>query len=741
MVQDSTIEQLDVPSAEAPQLATGSSILRPKARILRTFGDELISNETVAIIEIVKNSYDADATRVLIRFHDPPEIGKGMIEVVDNGHGMSLETIRSTWMEPATLMRKQERRSRIRNRRVLGEKGIGRFATSRLANYLEVVTRCAGADRETRVLFDWAQFDDDSKYLDQVEVLWEEETPVEIRPGGTIERLWDHMGELSVDELTFGTILRMEGLRTDWNADKFRELRTGLARLIAPFFGEELWNRDDEFEIRLDLPASFEQQSGIVEAPELLRTPHYSLKGSMDVDGDYDLTLRLRDEDGEVPVQGKFRPHNRQPECGPIKIELRVWDRDPASMSDLMRVHALETVSRVRGELNAATGISVYRDGFRVLPYGESDNDWLRLDMRRVQNPTLRLSNNQVLGYVLISSEGNPGLKDQSNREGLIENGSLVDFREFIKVALNDLEIRRYSSRHPTPRRGDRRTGGLFDAFDLASVREYVRERYPDDRPLSTLVGQAETELEARTERFKEVISRYSGLATLGQLIDQVLHEGRAPLAKIRNEATLGLRDVDRSGPGGTELIKKLGDHFKTVVTQSDALGAVFRKIEPFGGRKRGRPIPVSLEVVIADACSVLDAEIAEVGATLMLPEGDTKVTVDQAEIQRVIINLLQNSLHWMQQVPVGTRQIVVQVCRNSPSEVEVLFSDNGPGVPSEFRERIFDPYFSTKPDGVGLGLVMAGEVVTDYYGGVLELLESGPLQGATFRFTLCRRV
>ena len=119
----------------------------------------------------------------------------------------------------------------------------------------------------------------------------------------------------------------------------------------------------------------------------------------MDVDGDYDLTLRLRDEDGEVPVQGKFRPNNRQPECGPIEIELRVWDRDPASMSDLMRVHALETVSRVRGELNAATGISVYRDGFRVLPYGESDNDWLRLDLRRVQNPTLRLSNNQVLGY------------------------------------------------------------------------------------------------------------------------------------------------------------------------------------------------------------------------------------------------------------------------------------------------------------------------------------------------------
>ena len=210
--------------------------------------------------------------------------------------------------------------------------------------------------------------------------------------------------------------------------------------------------------------------------------------------------------------------------------------------------------------------------------------------------------------------------------------------------------------------------------------------------------------MEARTERFKEVISRYSGLATLGQLIDQVLHEGRAPLAKIRNEATLGLRDVDRSGPGGTELIKKLGDHFKTVATQSDALGAVFRKIEPFGGRKRGRPIPVSLEVVIADACSVLDAEIAEVGATLMLPEGDTKVTVDQAEIQRVIINLLQNRLHWMQQVPVGTRQIVVQVCRNSPSEVEVCSQITDQGFPASSGSEYSTPTSPQNPMGLAWG-------------------------------------
>jgi DNA mismatch repair ATPase MutL len=74
--------------------------------MLRRIGDELISSETVAVIELVKNAYDADATRVLVRFQGPLEIGQGRIEVMDNGHGVSLETIQTPWMEPATLFRK-----------------------------------------------------------------------------------------------------------------------------------------------------------------------------------------------------------------------------------------------------------------------------------------------------------------------------------------------------------------------------------------------------------------------------------------------------------------------------------------------------------------------------------------------------------------------------------------------------------------------------------------------------------
>lgn len=81
----------------------GAMTLRPRAQILRRIGDELISSETVAVIELVKNAYDADATRVLVRFREPVEVGQGMIKVIDNGHGMSLETIQNAWMDRPRL--------------------------------------------------------------------------------------------------------------------------------------------------------------------------------------------------------------------------------------------------------------------------------------------------------------------------------------------------------------------------------------------------------------------------------------------------------------------------------------------------------------------------------------------------------------------------------------------------------------------------------------------------------------
>jgi len=730
--------------AKQAKRMSGTSILRPRARLLHTFGDELISSETVAVIELVKNAYDADATKVWVRFHEPLNVGEGMIEVIDNGHGMDMETIQSAWMEPATLIRKRRRISERFGRRVLGEKGIGRFASSRLAETLEVITRRNEMDSEIRVSFDWKDFADEDKYLDEIVVIWEETEPNEICPRGTIHKLWQEIEQPDKDELKHGTILRMSGLKTGWGVRQFEELQRGLSRLIAPMFGiEDSIGKEDTlktsagFQIFLKLPDEFQEYSETIKPPEILKRPHYILKGTVDSAGNYKLYLTLKDKGIEEPKEGTFKLHDSQePVCGPIQIEFSVWNRDVPSLSPFSSKQF--TVADIRNYLDFASGISIYRDGFRVLPYGEPYNDWLRLDLRRVQNPTRNLSNNQIIGSVFISSKSNPSLRDQSNREGLMEGEALEDLKKLIQSCLTILELRRWEEK---PKRKKMAERGLFMDFNLLSIREQIRSRHPEDIELLNAVREKEKDLEKRVEEVEEVISRYRRLATLGMLIDVVLHDGRLPLSKIVNVADIAILDTYKLYENGRKLINKVMGHFNTIKTQSDVLAVLFRKIEPFGGRRRGRPARISIEKVIRDAFSVLETEIVQVGTIVNLPQTYTEVTVDQAEIQEVIVNLLQNSLYWLKQVPKESRSIVVKVNRIEDNELEIIFSDSGPGVEKQYQDMIFEPYFSTKPNGIGLGLTIAGEIVSDYYDGTLALIRKGPLPGATFRVVLRRRV
>lgn len=712
--------------------------LRPRARILRTFGDELISSETVAIMELVKNSFDADATGVVVKFHDPVEIGKGMIEVIDNGHGMDLNTIRTTWMEPATLVRRQNTTSKLKKRRVLGEKGIGRFATSRLANFLEVISRPFNEDKETYAFFDWSAFDDENKYLDEIEIETYEKNPEEILKGGTIEVLRQYLDEEYFNSADHGTILRMQSIRTEWGDEQFESLRAQLSRLISPFFNADRRNANDHFQIFLDLPNNVAQYAGLVEPPEIFKRPHYVIRGSITKTGKYSLRIKMPNKKEAEHIRGTFLSEKAiNPECGPFRIELRIWDRDRDSLR-ISAEQAKSDIGKVRKDLDEGAGISIYRDGFRVLPYGEPQNDWLRLDMRRVQNPTLRLSNNQILGYIRISADTNPELRDQSNREGLMTSQAFDDINYLTKSVLNEVEQRRYKIR---PRKVTiQRDRGLFSKLTFTDAHEYVNRKYPEDRKLATLMNKSAKDIDNRIEHVREVLSRYSKLITLGELIDNVIHDIGSPLGKIIILTNQVLRLVYDAVNGNLEkrsIIQKLN----TIRQQSDVIKTVVRRIEPFGGRRRGRPTQLRLERIITDTFDVLETDIAKVKPEIDLPETTTMVTLDPAEIQVVIINLLRNSLYWLMKVPQKERKIAVVVERVRGRTVDIIFSDSGPGVDENIKESIFDPYFTTKPNGIGIGLTIAGEIVTDFYDGKLELVSGGPLPGATFRMRFRRRV
>ena len=714
----------------------------------------------VAIIEQVKNAYDADASRVMIRFVPPLEPGRGRIEVLDNGHGMSLATVRTVWMEPATISKRTQDRSEKFKRRYLGEKGIGRFASARLAEELEVISKRKDSKHEVFALFDWTQFDDENKYLDEVVILWDERDPVDITSGGLIETLWQNEEPgLKPLELNHGTILRMSRLRQKWESQHFEELTRGLARLVSRPKGDASKTRGDEFEIELNLPEEFNRFSVKIEPPAILSYPHYVVSGRVNADGSYDFVYKLKSTGAEERQQGRFvRIANRRGqyelrtvplqdadlpddtrgvECGPLDIELRIWDRDELG-NVVQKTHS--SLRDIRRDLDTVAGINLYRDGFRVLPYGEPQDDWLRLDIRRVQNPTFRLSNNQIYGVIHISADTNPSLKDQSNREGLDETQGLTDLREIILDLLGKLEPLRYNARPRTETKG-KAVGGLFSGFNFKPLGDYISRTLPQDQNAKELIEKTEQEFGGQLKEIQTVLARYQRLATLGQLIDHVLHEGRQPIATINNEADLGLAEIRRGKEPKAGWLPHLLNRFTVIRKQGDVLATAFRRMEPFGGRRRGRPAQFYVEDVFREAFAVLGEQISRLNVQTVLPTTQTLVRVDPAEIQEVIINLLQNSLYWLEQVVESKRKIAVKIERRVPEELEIYFSDSGPGVPLGNRESIFDPYFSTRSEGVGLGLSIVGQIVSDYYGGSLELMDHGPLSGANFKITLRKRV
>lgn len=700
----------------------GESILRPRARLIKTIGEELISSDIVAVLELVKNSYDADATIIEITFSgEVIEIEEGskkrkkrvlkknggLIDIIDDGTGMTFDVVQGAWMEPATIMKKLNKKSSSRSRRHTGEKGIGRFASAKLSETLKMITKSEN-ENEIVVDFDWSDFSDES-YLDEIKCHWEVREPEVIN-----ER---------------GTILNLRELNTDWDEEKFRSLRITLSRLINPVAPIE------DFLIELILPEDLSDLSGLVDAPDSINKPDYLIKGEVDKNGKAKLNYSSKNQATPITylkdLQKQLKPI-RKPKSGPFQFEFRVWDRENDSLKRLAKEIG-STVKNIRSDLDDLAGISIYRDYFRVLPYGEPNNDWLRLDLRRVNNPTLRLSGNQIVGYVSISLDKNPEFKDQSNREGIVESQAFNDLKEMIKAILNELEIKRYEER---PRKKSEETSkeSLFAQFSIAPIKNVIAKKLPKDNQVSKVIKDTETKIDEGIEKVQNVISRYRRLSTLGLLIDVILHDGNNFLLNIDSETRLLEKELSKE-ESDINLVKK---HLKAIKDQRKILAQLFKRLEPFGGRKRGRPKDIVLEQSIKSVFELYSTEIEKLSIQIDLPDSRNLVRIDEGELQMILVNLLQNSIYWLSQQE-EDRRITVLV-EFTDDELSLTFSDSGPGIKDNHNKLIFDPYFSTKPDGIGLGLTIVGELISEYDGDFV-LVEKGPLNGATFKIIFRRRV
>lgn len=711
-------------------LNSGEFVFRPRARLIKTIGEELISNDNVAITELVKNSYDAGSPIVDITFTGnvkEKEITKragrkeiterqhyiekenASIVIYDQGKGMDFGTILHAWMEPATNYKKKEENKNT-NRKFSGEKGIGRFASAKLSSKLELITKQEN-DNEIVVWFDWNDFSNEETYLDNVKVNWV------IRPATEIK---EH-----------GTILKLTNLSDDWDEDKIGELRVALSRLLNPIVPNE------DFLISINLPNLIGKSlSGIIERPETLNRPNYFIKGSVSKEG-APLSVIFyskkvgREEILDLPEKlfTSIKPYS----AGPFSFEFKVWDRDSENLSSI----ATETnsiIKNVKRDLDDLCGISIYRDNIRVLPYGNQNNDWVRLDLRRVNNPTLRLSNNQIVGYISIGLETNPELKDQSNREGIVEGQAFEDIKDYVKLLLNEVEQRRYAERPRESQTASNSPSSIFEKLSLKSLSVEIKEKRPNPEEILNLITKKDVEIKETVIKIQEVISRYRRLSTLGLLIDPIIHDGNNYLHKINLKSTSILNEIQKTDCN----LSKIADRVGEIQNVRRDFSQLFKRIEPFGGRKRGRPQTIVVEDVIKNQFLLNSEELSKYNISYRLSNTQHKVTIDESELAVVLMNLIQNSIYWLSTIDVE-REILVEV-EDEQDGLAIIVSDNGPGVKSGTEDNIFAPYYSTKPDGIGLGLAIAGEIMSEY-DGELSLIKNSILGGASFKLFFKKRI
>lgn len=683
---------------QAQAIQSGSVAFKPRARLLKLIGAELISDDVVAITELVKNAHDADASSVTIEFKGVTT-DSGEIVIRDDGEGMSLEVLLRHWMEPAGTSKGGARNRRTRlGRRVLGEKGVGRFAADKLGAHLELVSRGRGEKTEVCASFEWERFNDESLMLTDVENRWEERVPREISG--------------------HGTVLRVTKLRNQWTERMFRRLSARLSRLRSPFDGQK------GFSIRM-VSDEFPDYSGELRSDILSQAP-YRLEAEFD--GEQTLVTsfngrrRISQDWTDLPLT-----------CGPIKIKIYAFDLETESMA------RIGPRMEVRAWLKEWSGVSIYRDGFRIWPYGEPHDDWLRLDQRRVNNPVVRLSNNQVVGFVEIGRDVNPELVDQTNREGLIHTPAFEDLRRFVHHVLQIIEAERQLLRHPDDgpvgvedaKQATRTSGTLDAAFDRLATK--VPEKLVGE--LRRVRDRVEQELTARETLHRDLEQGYAELAALGQAALGVSSTLSPALTDIVTRCAVLVESID--GAPRSAVVSKLREVLDTARAAAQRLGT----LAPLDGgvaTNRRRAIHVLVEI---QAMSSVLQPILEMGGVRMLVDPGDEV-VPRAEIRpenfhRALFVIVSSMVEGLRHVRNPEIKVVV---KGGGDYCELMLNDNGPGPHGKAGHALLAALNGDRAavrDAIGLS---AARSIIESNGGKIELLRDRRRRGTGLRILLPRK-
>ena len=711
--------------------------IRPAGRHLLTIGRDLIQDSYAAIVELVKNAYDADSESVEIHFKATEKTSENVngnaekrieITVRDYGHGMSQDTVINKWMVPSTPD-KLERRKSPHGRIMQGRKGIGRYAASMLGSTLLLETVSKSAEKTT-VLVDWHDFET-SKYLDDVELLVE-----------------THL----TDELS-GTTLTIEGgeeYYSEWNGKQFKDLNYELKKLISPV-QNSIDKAAQAFQIHLKISgfSDVEDLEEIIAPYPIFDLFDYKISGRIHSNGKGILTYALQKARNTVEEVIPFDLKGYTA-CGDLIFDIRVYDREKESIEQLIHRGLKDDHGNYLGKLQArkilndSNGIGVYRNGFRIRPLGDPEFDWLKLNEQRVQNPSLKIGSNQVIGYVLIDSEEKSDLIEKSARDGLRDNNAYKQLQKITNEVIKELKIRRFSYRRKAglSKPALKVEKELNRIFSFDNLKQTVHKKLiaggmneKSAEEVIELISKEEEEKSQTVEEIRQAIATYQGQATLGKIMNVVLHEGRRPLNYFRNEVPRIDRFIKKyKETSDFEHIETIESIAHNTVSNAKTFSDLFLRLDPLAMGKRPAKRQLSIENEISNCFAIFRQQMEDKGIKFKI-SGSAIIEAWQQDIAAIFTNLIENSIFWLSEKNTDIKEVMISIITEKNSLSYIDFRDTGPGIESNLIEDnlIFEPQFSTKPGGTGIGLAIAGEAA-DRNGLKLTALES--TTGAYFRLS-----
>ena len=700
---------------------------------IQRLGVELVGKKDTALSELIKNAFDADATEVNLDFQFS-DIAGGMLTISDNGTGMPIDIIRNSWMRISTDLKAESPLSPIYSRQRAGRKGIGRFAVQRLAKSLELRTSPIGEGYGYSVFFDWDE---------------------EFTAGKDLNDIFHKVKKFEKAASESGTELRMLGLRDAWSAAAISRVWRAVLLLQPPFaianiVGEKIGKKADPgFTVRINGETNGENADTFSIEKDFLSQALASIEASVDCYGKAKVRV----------VSNKLELNDA------IDFETPYALLSSVSLTSRYFIYSRETLSGIR--LKDATemgrkygGIRVYRNGFRVLPYGDPNDDWLGMDSSASRREFLAPGNNRnFFGQVCIQSEENPLLEETASREGLQENEAFEELQNFSKKALlwaiNRIAAARnrkqtssqahFVSQVRSPSQSIRQAIELLEEeglADAATADKIPSEANPQDQITKNenILGAlktAEEDAKATEEEFarqREASLQYEAmlrlLASLGLSISVFGHEVKGAQEAIRARLQLMSDEI---------ATIQNGDQKANLYNQHEKLENTTRRLFDIGGYIAGLMSQTESrdlrELSVAGALkrfgeqfeSYMFKQNVIFENVEVAPSSLRTIKMHASELDSVLLNFLTNSIKSMKKAQVSKRRIRMDAKREG-KYVVIGFEDNGVGIPEEQHSLIFDAFYTTTltadDDGVagpgtGLGLKIVSDIARSYGGEV----------------------